>query len=243
MLIKSEQVGNKPYILPLKCMELNAVVFDMDGLLIDSEPLWQEAGIETLQPFGVTLTTHQYQVSTGLRTKEWVAYWFGQFGIDAGKAKASEEIIIRKAIEKINAKGRLMPGAEEILRFFSKRNFRIGLATSSPFALIDAVLEKFQLRSYFDALSSAEDLAHGKPHPEVYIDCMEQLGVGPLQALCFEDSFNGMIAAKAARMKCVVIPESSLYDHAKWGAADLKLGSLMHFSEPDLLQVSGALTR
>ena len=224
-------------------MELNAVVFDMDGLLVNSEPLWQEAGIETLEPFGATLTTTQYQVSTGLRTKEWVAYWFSQFGLDMARAKESEDIIMQKAIEKIEAKGELMPGAVEILRFFRERGFRIGLATSSPFALIDAVLHKFQLSSYFDALSSAEELDHGKPHPQVYLDCMNQLSVGPLQTLCFEDSFNGMIAAKAARMTCIVIPEAAFFDHAKWGAADMKLHSLRNFSDTELRLIGGAQTR
>jgi mannitol-1-/sugar-/sorbitol-6-/2-deoxyglucose-6-phosphatase len=219
-------------------MLLRAVVFDMDGLLIDSEPLWEEAGIEFLEHFGVRLTKAQYQLSTGLRTREWLDFWFSHFGIDSGLAQASEDSIVGRAIEKIRSKSTLMPGAEYILSFFKERNFRIGLATSSPVRLIEVAIEKFQLGKYFDAYSSAENLTHSKPHPQVFLDCLEQLSVGPLQALCFEDSFNGMIAAKAARMKCVVVPAAGLYGERRWGAADLELSSLQYFTDSELQGLS-----
>ena len=85
------------------------------------------------------------------------------------------------------------------------------------------------------AATSAEDLPYGKPHPQVYLNCANALQVAPVNCVCFEDSFNGMVAAKAARMKCVVVPHASEQDHAKWGAADLKLNSLEQFTEQQLL--------
>jgi mannitol-1-/sugar-/sorbitol-6-/2-deoxyglucose-6-phosphatase len=215
-------------------MQINTAVFDMDGLLIDSEPCWQEAGIETLKELNVALTREQYHLTTGLRTKEWIAYWFDYFQIDPAFAKKAEDTILHKAIEKIKQKAEPMEGYDYILSFFREKKCRIGLATSSPVALIEVVVEKLGIRKYFDAWSSAENLPHSKPHPQVYMDCLDRLGSSPLHSLCFEDSFNGMISAKAARMKCVVIPAPELYAQPKWGAADLKLDSLLKFGNKEL---------
>lgn len=210
-------------------MELKAVIFDMDGLLIDSEPLWQEAGKETMQEFGKELTAEQYHSSTGLRTEEWIEHWFHFFGISMQHAPKATEIIIQKAIEKIEARAILFPGAEQIISFFKEKNFKIAIATSSPLSLAEIVVKKINIPFQFDAITSAEKLPFGKPHPEVYINCAQQLGLTGLQCIAFEDSFNGMIAAKAAKMKCVVVPLASDYEHLKWNAADLKLKSLEEF--------------
>jgi len=215
-------------------MQLNTVIFDMDGLLINSEPYWQEAAVETLDQFDVALTMDQYHQTTGLRTKEWLEYWFNYFQIDMKFAKTAGDDIVARAIEKIRDRAEPMDGVEGALSFFKKRNFKIGLATSSPEALIDVVVDKLNIRSVFSAFSSAENLPFSKPHPEVYLHCGSLLQSSPLECLCFEDSFNGVISAKAARMKCVVVPESGHYDLPKWGAADLKIVSLRHFSDDHL---------
>jgi mannitol-1-/sugar-/sorbitol-6-/2-deoxyglucose-6-phosphatase len=209
---------------------LNTVIFDMDGLLIDSEPLWQEAGQETLQHFNIKLTVEQYHISTGLRTREWIEHWFRYFKIDMEHALIAEEMIIRKAIEKIAAKGQPFAGVQYILQFFRQRNFKIGLASSSPMELINVVVDKLQIDDLVTAKASAEHLPLGKPHPQVYLNCAELLRVSPLECVCFEDSFNGMIAAKAARMKCVVIPFWQHQQEPRWAAADLKISSLQNFN-------------
>ena len=212
-------------------MKLTTVIFDMDGLLIDSEPCWEEAGKATLAQFGVTLTDEQYHFSTGLRTREWVDWWFTWFHIDKQHALTAELTIVQKAIEKISERGVAMPGVEEAFRFFRERKFRIGLATSSPVALVKVVADKLQINDYLQAIASAEELDFGKPHPQVYLDCAKALAVSPLECICFEDSFNGMIAAKAARMKCVVIPAFHQQHQTRWDAADMKLPSLLHLNE------------
>ena len=215
-------------------MQLKAVIFDMDGLLIDSEPFWEEAGVEILQEYGYTLTHAQYKTSVGLRTEEWVDHWFRHFGISPTHAPEAVAGIIQKAIDKIDAKARLMPGSMPILDFFRSRQLPIGLATSSPLALVEVVLKKFGLGTHFDAIASAEFLPHGKPHPQVYLNCAEALKQAPYQCLAFEDSFNGMIAAKAARMKCVVVPAPALAGLPQWHAADLVIPSLEDFNEKHL---------
>jgi sugar-phosphatase len=95
-------------------------------------------------------------------------------------------------------------------------------------------LKKLDLQNSFDVITSAEKLPFGKPHPEVYLNCAAALGVKGMECIAFEDSFNGMIAAKAARMKCVIIPAVADHDHARWNAADLKLRSLSEFDEDKL---------
>lgn len=215
-------------------MKLKAVIFDMDGLLIDSEPLWQEAGSETLAEFGKELTLEQYHTSTGLRTEEWIQHWFHYFNISMELAPQAIDTIINKAIEKIDAKGQVFLGVDSIIPFFKERSFKVGLATSSPLALVNVVLKKLNLQNSFEVITSAEKLPFGKPHPEVYLTCAANLGVAGMECIAFEDSFNGMIAAKAARMKCVIIPAAADHDHPKWNAADLKLRSLTEFDEQKL---------
>ena len=101
---------------------LTTVIFDMDGLLIDSEPLWQEAGTEVMNRYNVQLTTDQYHTSTGLRTAEWIDHWFTHFNINNVHAPEAETAIVRKAIEKIGAHGQALPGVQHVLRFFKERH-------------------------------------------------------------------------------------------------------------------------
>ena len=210
-------------------MKINTAIFDMDGLLIDSEPLWEEAGAELLKEFNINLTPEQYHSSTGLRTKEWVTHWFNYFAIDGKYTDAAVENIIKKSIEKIDAHGIAMPGVPDIFLLLKEAGIKMGLATSSPLSLVDIVVDKLGIRKYLKTLTSAEGLPYGKPHPEVYINCAAEMGVAPTQCFCFEDSFNGMIAVKAARMKCIVVPAPALYNLERWGTADIKLNSLLNF--------------
>lgn len=215
-------------------MELNTVIFDMDGLLIDSEPYWQIAGMETLQKFNVTLAPAQYHHTTGLRTPEWLDYWFTYFNIPKDNIEQAVNSLHENVFEKIRTQAEVLPGVDHIFRFFKERKFRIGLATSSPLELVDIVVEKLNIGHYLDATASAEHLPFGKPHPQVYMNCAAALKAHPLECLCFEDSFNGLIAAKAARMRCIAIPIADLYELPKWGAADLKLRSLVEFNDAQL---------
>lgn len=212
-------------------MELNTVIFDIDGLLIDSEPLWNEAAAEVFKQYGVDLTEEQYKTTTGLRTKEFVQWWFSYYNIGHEEFARAEKNIVEKVLFKIEQKGKIMPGVPYIFDFFHKKKFKIGLATSSPPALIDLVVGITGIKDYLHATSSAEDLPFGKPHPQVYLNCAKALNSKPVECICFEDSFNGLIAAKAARMACVVVPHISQIKDDRWGAADLKLSSLQNFGE------------
>ena len=211
-------------------MPIAAFIFDMDGLLIDSEPHWEEAGKAVLQHYGKNLTAAQYASSTGLRTQEWLQHWFSFFGISFDFINEAHKNIVASVTESINLLAEPMPGVSSILKFAQQQSLPIGLATSSPLSLAEVVINKLQIGSYLQAVSSAEALPFGKPHPQVYLDCAAALGVVPQHCLAFEDSFNGMIAAKAARMSCVVVPAKSQFNSQVWGAANLKLSSLQNFN-------------
>lgn len=212
-------------------MQLNTVIFDMDGLLIDSEPLWNEAATEILSGYGIKLTPEQYATTTGLRTKEFIQHWFNHFKTPQQNIDSAENDIIEKVITLVLQKGKPMAGLSHIFNFFIERNFKIGLASSSPVKLIDVVVDLLQIRNHLHTITSAENLLYGKPHPEVYLNCAATLNTLPTECICFEDSYYGMIAAKAARMKCIVVPDSKTSKDSKWGAADLKLSSLLNFNE------------
>lgn len=211
-------------------MQLNTVIFDMDGLLIDSEPLWGEAAHEIFGRYNFQLTKAQYATTTGMRTKEFVEWWFNHYKIDARHNEEAENAILQNVVEKVAAKGKALPGVEHIFNFFIQRNFKIGLATSSGKPLIDVVVDKLGIRNFLQSIESASDLPYGKPHPQVYLNCAVALNSHPTQCICFEDSFNGLIAAKAARMKCVVVPAPHDSKNEKFNAADLKISSLINFN-------------
>lgn len=210
---------------------IQTAIFDMDGLLIDSEPLWFEAAVEIFRPIGIELTPERYIHSVGLRTKEFVEHWFQQYAIDRKKAPETVQAINDTVIEKIKQNGEPLPGVDTVLELLKQEGIKIGLATSSPSNLIDVVVDKLNIRSYFSAFSSAEFLEFGKPHPQVYLDCASALETRPVHCICFEDSFYGMIAAKSARMRCVVIPHADVRDQLRFRAADHVLHSLNEFSK------------
>ena len=142
-----------------------------------------------------------------------------------------EKKIVDSVIELVRQKGKPMQGVQHIFNFFIDRNFKIGLASSSPLELIDLVVEMLGIGSHLQAVSSAAGLAYGKPHPEVYLNCAKKLAAMPAECICFEDSFNGMIAAKAAKMKCVIVPSPPDSKNLVWEAADLKISTLSNFNE------------
>ncbi|MBN2367046.1 MAG: hexitol phosphatase HxpB [Calditrichaeota bacterium] len=202
---------------------IEAVIFDMDGLLIDSEPLWQEAEIKAFRQVNINLSIENCMETTGMRTDEVVDDWYHR---RPWKGKSREEIteeIIRRVIVLIREKGHFMPGAKEALSFCEKLDVKMALASSSNYRIIDAVLSKFKLSSQFDVIHSAQEEKFGKPHPGVYISTSNKLGVSPVNCLAIEDSLMGVISAKAARMTCLAVPGTA---DERFVLADVRLNSL-----------------
>jgi len=122
-------------------------------------------------------------------------------------------------------------GVYEILKFMKGKNVKLAIASSSQLILIKTVVQKFGIEKYFDELYSAEMEEYGKPHPGVYITTAKVLDVAPERCVALEDSFNGLLSAKAARMKCICVPDESIKQSAKIAIADLVLDSLANFNE------------
>lgn len=208
-------------------LSIQAVIFDMDGVLIDSEPLWQRVEYEVLSALGVPVTIETIQQTTGLRIDQCVDYWYHKAPwADYDNAKVSKAIVDRVA-EEILKTGEAMQGVQQAIEYCQTKGLKIGLATSSFYTIIEAVLSKLGLSDKFMAVQSAEGLTYGKPHPEVYLNCAAALGVDPRYCLAIEDSFNGLIAARAANMQTVAIPAPEQRGQAKWVVAHHQADSLL----------------
>ncbi|MEJ8678354.1 hexitol phosphatase HxpB [Plesiomonas shigelloides] len=213
---------------------LKAAIFDMDGLLVDSEPFWQQAQLDILQPLGVEITRHDTTLTTGVRIDQIVNLWYSRFPWPAPSKETVVNQIVQRVGELVAKYKPLMPGVHEVLALCRKRELKIGLASSSPLELIHTVLKALDMTQTFDAIESAKFLAHGKPHPEVYLKCAQALHVQPTQCIAFEDSLPGLIAAKAARMHTVVVPEKSQLEDPRWSIADYCLASLQQVTHAHL---------
>lgn len=213
---------------------IKAVIFDMDGLLIDSEPFWQEAEVKTFGEVGVPLTIEMARETMGLRVDEVVGYWFSRYPWNGRSKDKVEAKIIERVIELVKKKGKLRQGAREIMKFLSRKNIPIAIASSSFTEIINAVLEKVLIKKYIKVIHSAQHESFGKPHPGVYLTTAKKLKIAPEYCLAFEDSVNGVLAAKSAKMKCIAVPDESIKGDKRFYIADLIIYSLKDF-RPGLL--------
>jgi sugar-phosphatase len=209
---------------------IEAVIFDMDGLLIDSEPLWRVAETRAMNAIGVPMVEEDGFLTMGLRTDEVVEFWYARYPWKEPSKREVEGAITGNVIALIQERGEALPGAVEAVRATRAAGYRVGLASSSSMDIIEAVLERISLRADFDVLQSAEHEPYGKPHPAVYIECARRLGVAPDRCLALEDSPAGVLAAKAARMTCIAIPPPELREDNRYCIADRQLPSLNHFT-------------
>ncbi len=212
---------------------VKAVIFDMDGTLFDSEPLWQIAEFEVFSTVGVTLTTEMMHSTIGLRIDEVIAYWFTQFPWTGKSQEQIHDEIVDRVIGLVRERGSLLPGVVDALAQVRASGLRIALASASPMRMIEALVTHFGIRDAFEILRSGADDSHGKPHPAVYIRTAGDLGIPTVECLAVEDSFNGLLAAKAARMKCLLVPSVGGLHDPRWGIADQVLENLTEFKLVD----------
>jgi len=202
----------------------DTILFDMDGVLVDSEPLWKTAMHEVFSSLGSNLSKSDFQLTVGMRIDQVINYWQEK---EHWKTTSYiiENQIINKMIDLINEEGKLIAGVKETL-LFVKSNKKIALASSSPRALIEAVLKKTEIESLFDGIFSAENETHGKPHPAVYLTAAHNMSSNPSTCLVIEDSLNGVIAGKAANMTVICIPEKSHHPNPKLTVADFHFNNM-----------------
>lgn len=210
---------------------IKAVIFDMDGVIIDSEPLWRRAMIQNFEEIGIPFSDEHCRITTGLRFKEVAEFWFNKHGIKHISIDEFDELVINRLCDLIKQEGKTMKGVLEALDFLKSKNLKIGIGTSSNTKLMNTVVDVLNIRQYFDELCSAEHMPYGKPHPMVYLTCAEKLNINPLHCLVIEDSVNGIIAGKAAQMKVVAIPEDINKNNPKFSIADYNIESLLELTK------------
>lgn len=197
---------------------IKAVIFDMDGLLIDSEPHWRESHQTVLARYGYVITEDDVRAAAGKRTPDQVAVWQARFGFERPSIEAMTDEIVDGVIKAVHTHGEPMAGVDALIKELHKHDISMAVASSSSDRLIEVVLERLSLGRYMKAVHSGENEERGKPFPDVFLSTAKTLGIAPMHCLVFEDSLNGVKAARAAGMKCIAVPERP-YDEAAFESA------------------------
>ena len=180
-----------------------AVIFDMDGVLVESEAIWKQAEYEVFSSLGVSVTEENSSYTQSMTTKEVTAFWYQKFPWKETPLSEVEEMVVRRVMELILFKDCATVGISAFIKNLKKRNFKLGLATNAPEKLIPVVLKKTGTESLFDSVSSADYEEKGKPHPAIYLNTAKKLKVMPEECAVIEDSETGMEAAKKAGMSVI----------------------------------------
>lgn len=215
---------------------IKAVIFDMDGLLVDSEPFWRAAERRVLRTVGIDPTDEQMHQSMGRPINEVIEHWYRLHPWEGPSIEEITEQVVDEVINQIQQNGKLLPGVHQVIKMLKQKGLPMAIASSSPMKLIDSTVDALELRQYFDHIYSAEHEKYGKPNPGVFIKTAELLGFDPHYCLVFEDAPSGVLAAKAARMQCVAVPQAKVSNNSFILTADLVIDSLEDFGEAQLLK-------
>jgi len=204
---------------------MKAVIFDMDGVIIDSEPFWQRAEFEVFSSLGVSLNAEHTDITKTMTTAEVTKFWYEKFPWKSKSLDEAEEMVIARVMELIEEVGAEISGIEPFIKKLKSNGFKIGLATNSPYKIIPVVLEKAGIAEYFDSIFSAEFVEFGKPDPAIYLLTSKKLGIDPENCIVIEDSYSGMMAAKKAGMKVVAFTNGN--QDVNLSLADYKIESFL----------------
>ncbi len=217
---------------------ISAVIFDMDGVLIDTEPLWREAKKTVFGSVGINVTDDLLRQTMGIRIDEIVDSLYKQYPWKGPSKKQVIDQMSNQVLQLIKKEGKAKLGVTEALDSIKKNNLRLALASVVTLEMINTVLEKLEIKQYFEVIRSAEFEEYGKPHPAVYINTAKELNVMPQFCVAVEDSINGIIAAKAAKMKCIAVPPEETIGDKRLGIADVVISSLLEVNENTLNQIN-----
>jgi len=206
--------------------EIVAVVFDMDGVLVDTEHLWDEVREELTGEWGGRYTPEAQEAMMGMSSHEWSRYLHETVGLRESPETINAEVV-RRMLARYEIELPVVPGAGEAVRRLADDGYRLAVASSSNRELIDLVLELSGLDRLFSATVSSEEVARGKPAPDVYLEACRRLGVEPAHSAAVEDSHAGIRSAKAAGMRVLAIPNPTYPpDDKALANADVVLSSL-----------------
>lgn len=214
---------------------IRAVIFDMDGLLVDSEVYWEEARRRYCADNGCTWRAEDELTVKGNNSHEWAAAITKRCGLGEQPERLIEAVVAYMRV--LYAQDLpLLPGSTEAVRTLSKQ-YPLAVASSSPPALIEYVMAEAEIRDRFEVIVSADEVGRGKPAPDVFLVAAEKLGIPPESCAVFEDSSAGILAARAAGMFIIAVPNPHYPPHGDaLREADAVLDSLVDF-RPELLQV------
>jgi HAD superfamily hydrolase (TIGR01509 family) len=185
----------------------DAVIFDLDGVIVDSEPVWEEVRRRYVAEHGGTWQPDSQRRLMGMSTREWARYLSAELGVDRTPEQVATDVIdemARRYAERVP----LIPGADEVVRRIAA-GWTLGLASSSPTRLIDAALAATGLAEVFAVTLSTERVERGKPAPDVYVAVARRLAADPVRCVAVEDSSNGVRSAAAAGMRVVAVPHEA----------------------------------
>lgn len=201
-----------------------AAVFDMDGLLLDTETLWHEAEVELFARRGIMFTREDQMQVIGTSFDITARYFADRLGEPSWRGAALVDEMIGLMHARVEQRVQALPGAVELMDGLrSLGDVKLGLASNSPRFLVDTALSTAGLTDAFDAIATSDDVEHPKPAPDIYLLVCERLGVGPADAIALEDSASGVVAAKAAGLTCIAVPQFAETDVS---AADRIIDSL-----------------
>jgi mannitol-1-/sugar-/sorbitol-6-/2-deoxyglucose-6-phosphatase len=230
---------------------VDAVILDMDGLLIDTEPVWRVAGLEVFAGLGISLSERDLLDSTGQPMDVMIRGWRKRQPSDGGRGAELTDAeltdaevadrIIDHVIAHVTTEGQPMPGVTAMIARFERYGLPLAIASSSPLRLIDAVCDRFGLASILVRCSGLDEV-RAKPAPDVYLTAARRLGVAPASCLALEDSPPGIAAAKAAGMRCLAVPDPLLAADPRYREADLVIGSLTELNETALRRLGVPVT-
>lgn len=218
---------------------IKAVIYDMDGLIVDSEPWWRVAETNVFGRYGNAPAEADFERMMGNRIQEVIRHWYSRHPWADFSEEATQQEIVQEVGRLVIGNAQLLPGVIDSINFFIERKIPVALASSSPLQLIRQLMTHYNLYDAFCVVCSAEFEEYGKPHPGVFLTAARHLGVQPQECLVLEDSFNGVLAAKAARMKCLAVPMQDHFPQSRFDIADLKLASLKEFNEEHWNRLNG----
>ena len=217
-----------------------AVVFDLDGVIVDSEPIWREVEIAIFDRFGADIRPFIGSGHLmGMRVDEVVAYLCEHLSI----AQALEDKIVNDVVEGvvrgIKGSATLLPGVFDALSYCDENALLVAIASGSVPVVIDTILERFDLKGHFSVVHSSSDEQFGKPHPSIFLRTALELGVAPEECVVIEDSIKGCIAAKAARMRVIAMPERRFEHDPRFSIADIRITSLKDLRSGPVAELLG----
>lgn len=215
---------------------IKAVIFDMDGVMIDSEPLWEKTERILLSRRGIDYSPEYRDRIVGLNQRD-----SGTLLVETFNLKEPVDGIISERVEILTSiyeeELELVPGLLPLLDEIRNTDYLLAVASSSPMRVIKFVLDMFSLNEYFPVVVSGECTDYGKPHPAIYLRAAELLAVGPRECVAIEDSINGVNSAKAAGMYCIAVPDKRLSPGA-FDNADLVIRKISEIPLSKILSVA-----